>query len=65
MVESTRAYWVVAKHVLRYLRGIIEFGLRYRQFDGVRLEGLGSSTDMKSTSECTFSVGSTIVSWFS
>ena len=70
MVEPTRVHWVAAKHVLRYLRGIMVYGLWYKQIDGVRLEGFtdvdweGGSIDRKSTSSCTFSVGSTTISWF-
>eukprot|EP00253_Pinus_taeda_P035311 PITA_35311 len=37
MCESRRVHWVVAKHILRYLQGIVDFGLDYRQGDGVRL----------------------------
>lgn len=29
MVEPRRAHWAAAKHVLRYLRGAVELGLRY------------------------------------
>jgi len=70
MVKPTKVHWVVAKHVLRYLRGIVEFGLRYAQVDGMKLESFpdvdweGSSIDKKSTSGCTFSVISTDVSRF-
>jgi len=70
MVELARAHWVLAKHVLRYLRGTLEIGLWYREVDEMRLEGFTdenwarSSTDRKSTLGCTFSIGSTIVSWF-
>ena len=43
----------------------------YRRLDGIRLIGFtgsywaGSVTDLKSTSECCFSLGSAVVSWFS
>jgi hypothetical protein len=29
MVESRQERWIVAKHVLRYLRDTMEYGLRY------------------------------------
>jgi len=43
LVELTRVHWVVAKHVLRYLKGILEYGLWYRQVDGLGLEGFADA----------------------
>eukprot|EP00253_Pinus_taeda_P019728 PITA_19728 len=37
MCESRKVHWVVAKHILRYLQGTVDYGLDYRQGDGVRL----------------------------
>ena len=71
MVEPRRVHWVVAKHVLRYLAGIVEYGLDYKISDGVKLIGFidsdwaGNVADRKSTSGCCFNLGSTTVSWFS
>ena len=71
MVEPRRVHWVVAKHALRYLQGIVDYGLDYRQGDGVRLVGYtdsdwaGSTSDRKNTSGSCFGLGSTIVLWFS
>ena len=39
MVEPRRAHWTVGKHMLRYLRGTVEYGLRYARGDGVKLVG--------------------------
>jgi hypothetical protein len=70
MVEPKRVHWVAAKHVLRYLRGTVEFGLSYIQGDGVKLVGYsdadwaGNAVDRKSTSGCVFSLGSGAISWF-
>jgi hypothetical protein len=70
MVEPRQVHWVATKHVLRYLRGTIGFGLRYVRGDGVRLHGYsdldwaGSAVDRKSTSGGCVSLGSTMVSWF-
>jgi hypothetical protein len=37
MVEPRQVHWIEMKHVLRYLRGTMEYGLRYLGGDGVRL----------------------------
>jgi hypothetical protein len=64
MVEPRRLHWVAAKHVLRYLRGTVDYGLSYIQGDGVKLTGFtdadwaGNTVDRKSTSGCCFSLGS-------
>jgi hypothetical protein len=39
MVELRHFHWVLMKHVLRYLRGIIGYGLRYVLGGEVRLQG--------------------------
>ena len=64
MVKPKRAHWATTKHVLRYLRGTIELGLKYTHDNDVRLSGftdanwVGSSVDRKSTSGYYFSLGS-------
>jgi hypothetical protein len=71
MVDPRRVHWIAAKHVLRYLRGIVEYELLYERSGGVKLAGFtdvdwaGCAEDMKSTSGCCFSIGSSIISWFS
>ena len=71
MCEPRKVHWVAAKHILRYLQGTVDYGLDYRQGDGVRLAGYtisdwaGCASDKKSTSGCCFGLGSTVVSWFS
>ena len=71
MVELKRAHWAAAKHVLRYLRGTVELGLKYTRSNDVRLSGFtdanwaGSSVDQKSTSGYCFSLGSGMTSWCS
>ena len=37
MVEPKRAHWATAKHVLMYLRGTVELGLKYTSDNDVRL----------------------------
>jgi hypothetical protein len=68
MVELRQEHWVATKHVLKYLRGIVEYGLRYLGDGEVKLQGYsdldwaGSAIDRKSTSRCCFNLGSTMVS---
>ena len=69
MVELKRAHWVEAKHVLRYLRGTVELGLKYTHDNDVRLscftnvDWARSSIDRKSTSGYCFNLGSRMTSW--
>ena len=71
MCEPRRVHWLAAKHILRYFKGTMDFGLDYRQGDGVRLTGYtdsdwaGCASDRKSTSGCCFVLGSAVVSWIS
>lgn len=56
MFELRHGHWVVAKHVHRYLRGYVAFGLRYTSSGGLLLhkyvdsDWARSSVDRKSTS---------------
>ena len=62
---------ITAKHILRYLRGTIDYGLRYEANQKINLEvyvdsdWVGSAIDRKSTSRCFFSMGLCVISWFS
>lgn len=70
MVKPTKIYWKVEKHVLRYLRGTTQFGLWYRQIEGVKLQGftnadwVGSPLDRKITSRGILNVGLAKISWY-
>ena len=71
MVESRRVHLIIAKHVMRYLKGKINYGLRYASDREISLQGFtdsdwpGSVADRKSTFGCCFSMRSAIISWFS
>jgi hypothetical protein len=71
MCEPKHIHKVVAKHILRYVRGTIAYGLRYTSSGGVMLHGytdsdwMGSTVDQKSTFRYCFSLGSAMISWSS
>jgi hypothetical protein len=70
MVELRQEHRIEEKHVLKYSRGILEYGLRYLGDVKVKLQGYfnsyweGNATYMKRTSGCYFSLVSTMISWF-
>jgi hypothetical protein len=69
LVEPRHVHLVVAKHVMRYLKGMLEFGLCYNGDHDFRLIGYtdldwaGNVSDKKSTSGCCFIMGSVVTSW--
>ena len=70
MNTSRNVYLIAAKHILRYLKGIVEYGLKYEMNQKINLEGYVDSNrtsisiDRKRTSGCCFSMGSSVISWF-
>eukprot|EP00253_Pinus_taeda_P016151 PITA_16151 len=38
MVQPTKLFWKATKHVFRYLRGTSQYGLWYKQIEGVKLQ---------------------------
>ena len=69
MVDTRQVHLVAAKHVLRYLKGTIDYGLQYARDCKFGLVGYtdsdwaGSVPDWKSTSVCFFSLGSAVIAW--
>jgi hypothetical protein len=69
MTEPRQRHWVVAKNILRYLRGTITYGLRYTSSGSLFLHEYAdvdwarSPVDRKSTSGYCFSLGSAMISW--
>ena len=61
---------MVVNHVVRYLNGTVEYGLKYEANHKTNLQGyvdldwLCSAIDRKSTSRCYFSMRSGVISWF-
>ena len=71
MVNPKQVHLIGAKHVMRYLKGTLDYRLRYTSSGEIKLHeyvdsDCGRSTkDRKSTSGCCFSLGSGMISWFS
>ena len=39
MTDPRKVHLIAAKHILRYLRGIVDYGLRYEANKRINLEG--------------------------
>ena len=71
LTDLRHVHLIAAKHILRYLKGTVDYGLKYEATQKINLEGyvdsywIGSAIDRKSTSGCCFSMGSGVISWFS
>jgi hypothetical protein len=69
LVEPRRVHLAAAKHVMRCLKGTLDFSLCYTGDHEFRLVGYtdsdwaGSVSDRNNTSGCCFSLGSTMTSW--
>ena len=69
MVEPRHVHLVAAKHVMRYLKGTLDCGLRYTADSEFTLCGytdsdwVGSVENRKSTSRYCFSLGLGVISW--
>jgi hypothetical protein len=69
LVEPRRVHLVAAKHVMRYLKGTLDYGFCYTGDHDFRLYGYtdsewaGIASDRKRTSRCCFSLGSAMTSW--
>ena len=63
LTDLRHVHLIAAKHILTYLRGTIDYGLKYEVNQKINLEVYvdldweGSAIDRKSTSCCCFSMG--------
>jgi hypothetical protein len=68
-VEPRHEHWIAAKHVLRYICGMLNYGLRYTASNDIQLHGFtdsdwaGSAEDRRSTSRMCFTLGSVMIYW--
>ena len=67
LMDPRHVHLVAVKHILRYLKGTIDCGLKYEVNQKINLEGYvdsdwaGSAIDRKSTLGCCFSMGSSVI----
>ena len=68
LTDPRHVHLIAAKHILRYLRGIVDYGLKYDVNQKINLEGYvdsdwaRSAIDRKRTLGCCFSMGSCMIS---
>ena len=71
LTDLRHVHLIDAKHILRYLKGTVDNGIKYEEDQKINMEGyvdsywVGSSIYRKSTSRCCFSMGSSVISCFS
>ena len=71
LIDLSHVHLIVANHILRYLRGTVDYGIKYDVNKEIKLESyvdsdwVGSAIDRKSTLGCFFGMGSGVISWFS
>ena len=70
-MDLRHVHLIAAKHVLSYMKGIVEYGIKYEANQNINLEVYvdsyweSSAIDQKSTLRCFFSMRSGVISWFS
>ena len=64
LTDQRHVHFISTKHILRYLNGTVDYGLKFEANQKINLEvyvdldWTGSAIDRKSTSRCCFSMGS-------
>jgi hypothetical protein len=68
LMEPRRVHFAAAKHVMKYIKGTLDYGLCYTGDHDFKLYGytdsdwVGSASNRKSTSRCCFTLGSAMTS---
>ena len=71
LTDPRHVHLIAVKHILRYLKSTIDYGLKYEANQKINLEGYldsewaGSAIDRMSTLRCCFSMRLGVISWFS
>ena len=70
LIDPRHVHLTTAKHILRYLKGTIDYGIKYDVNQNISMHGYvdsdweGSATNRKSSSCCCFSLGYGMISWY-
>ena len=70
LTDPRHVHLITVKHILRYLKGTVDYGLKYEVNQKINLEGYvdsdwaSNAIDRKSTSGCFFNMGSGVISCF-
>ena len=68
LTDLRHVHLIAAKHILRYLKGIVDYGLKYEANQKINLEGyidldwVDSSIDRERTLGCCFNMRSGVIS---
>ena len=71
LIDPKHVHLITTKHVLRYLKGTIDYGFKYEANQKINLHGYvdsyweNNAIEKKRTSRCFFRLGSNMISWFS
>ena len=71
LTDLRNVHLTAAKHILKYLRGTVDYGLKYDANKKINLEGYvdanwaRNAIDRRRTLGCCFSMGSGVIYWFS
>ena len=71
LTDPRHVHLIAANHILRYLKGRVDYGFKYEAMQKINLDGyvdsywVDSAINKKSTLGCCFSIGSGVISWFS
>ena len=69
LIDPRHVHLIATKHILRYPKGTVDYGLKYDVNQKINLEGYvdsdwaGNAINRKSTSGCFVSMGSGVISW--
>ena len=71
LTDPRHVHLIATKHILRYLKGTIDYGIKYEANEKINMEvyvdsyWVGSAIDKKRTLGFFFIMGSCVISWFS